>query len=111
MQKKRVGVCIEDTEYENRFTNCLMNHYRNQLELHIYTGLDQLLAMDSTNMDAIIMSDCIKTQESMDEIVNQLKVPIIYLLDFEEEKVCFDEKEGTVIILEKYQEVNYIIDS
>ena len=72
MQKKRVGVCIEDAEYENRFTNCLMNHYRNQLELHIYTGLDQLLAMDSTNMDAIIMSDCIKAQETMDEIVNQL---------------------------------------
>lgn len=110
MQKKRVGVCIEDAEYESRFTNCLMNHYRNQLELHIYTGLDQLLAMDSTNMDAIIMSDCIKAQETMDEIVNQLKVPIIYLLDFEEEKACFDEKEGTVIILEKYQEVNYIID-
>ncbi len=110
MQKKRVGVCIEDTEYEKRFTNCLMNHYKNKLELHIYTGLDQFLSMENMSLDTIIMSDCITSEDMVDEILKKIKIPIVYLSDLGEEKIGFEEREGEVFILEKYQEVNYIID-
>ena len=37
MRRARLGLCIGDREYGDRFTSCLMNHYRDQLELHMFS--------------------------------------------------------------------------
>lgn len=109
MQKIRVGICIADTEYEKRFTNCLMNHYRTQVELHIFSGMDQLVAQERKDIDIGILANCCDELENLRE---QIKVPIVYLYDSEEESVSTSGKEleGGVHFVEKYQEVNRIMD-
>ena len=103
MQKIRVGICIEDEEYSNRFTSYLMNHHQNKLELHVYTGCDQLLAVDTSQLDVLVISD-----ELTDEITKR-RCPVIFLAEGEE---CLKEIEGYegVYVVEMYQEVNKIVD-
>ena len=36
MRRARLGLCIGDREYGDRFTSCLMNHYRDQLEMQLF---------------------------------------------------------------------------
>lgn len=107
MQKIRVGICIADPEYEKRFTNCLMNHYRTQLELHIFTGCDQLMAQGGRNIDVCILSNCAEEYESA---WKKLQLPFIYLYDQEEENIQSVDQEGGVYFVEKYQEINRIME-
>ena len=103
MQKIRLGICIEDEDYSNRFTNYLMNHYQNRLELHVYTGCDQFMAVDSAFLDVLVITDQI-----IDEVTNR-RYPVIILTDHDKE---FNEIEGCegVYVVEMYQEVNKIVD-
>lgn len=110
MQKRKIAICIEDDEYSKRFTGCIMNHYKNMLEFHIFTGCDQLIAKSVGSLDGVIMSDCVSSSEELEEISQKLRIPIIYLIDFEEELCRLQEKRGAVYIVEKYQEVNRIMD-
>lgn len=110
MQKIRVGICISDEEYQSRFVSCLMNHYKSQLELYIYTGYDQLILSESMKLNVVIASDCMNSQQELEEIRLRLGAYIVYLVDEEEGYVDITEKEGEVMVLEKYQEVNEIIE-
>lgn len=101
MQKIRVGICIDDEEYLTRFTNYLMSHHQNRLELHVYTGCDQLLAVNSGILDILVITN------ELPEISEKVSYPIIYLA--EEIYDLQDEKEG-VYVVEMYQEVNKIVD-
>lgn len=78
MQKIRLGICIEDQEYENRFTGCLMNHYKTSLELHIYTGLDQLMAIEQNKYDILLMADCAQSMAQITEIQQKIGKPVVY---------------------------------
>ena len=89
MQKIRVGICIADTEYEKRFTNCLMNHYRTPVELHIFSGMDQLVAQERKDIDIGILANCCDELENLRE---QINVPSVYLYDSEEESVSTSGK-------------------
>ena len=42
MKKIRLGIYIEDSEYGDRLTCYFMNHYKDQLEIHMYTMKEQL---------------------------------------------------------------------
>ena len=42
MEKIKLAICMKDLEYQNRFVNCFMNHYKHQYEMHIFTNLNQL---------------------------------------------------------------------
>lgn len=110
MKRIRIGICIEDEIYSGRFTSCLMNHYISQFEIHIFTGYDQLMSQNEINMDAVIVGDCIENNGQINELRKRIKIPIFYLFDFEEKDAKFEEKEGEVFIVEKYQEVNFIVD-
>ncbi len=102
MKKIRLGLCIGDREYGNRFTNCLVNHYKEELELHIYTEPDELLKAGDS-FDVLLLSDYGSTPD-----VRGISVPVVYLLDTEEdaEKIL----EGGSCPVDKYQEVNKIVD-
>ena len=56
MRRARLGLCIGDREYGDRFTSCLMNHYRDQLELHMFSQKEALQENWKT-LDAIVLSD------------------------------------------------------
>ena len=42
MAKKELAICIGDDEYQNRFTNCLINHFKNQFRISIFTSIEEL---------------------------------------------------------------------
>lgn len=106
MQKKRVGICFGEKEYESRFTKSLMKHYQDRLELHIYSGCDQIVAKEITTADLIIMADYIDELENVSE---NIKCPVIYLYDKESEKLV-DIHKKSVYLVDKYQEITKIVD-
>ena len=42
MKKTKLAICMKDLEYQDRFVNCFLNHYKHLYELHVFTNLDQL---------------------------------------------------------------------
>lgn len=110
MQKVKLAVCMGDHEYASRFTNCLLGHYGNQFELHIFTGTEQLLEASSQSYDVLICSDY--TRE-FGEILDSWQIPVIYLWEEEQEKELYtyiEDTEGRLCFVDKYQEVNRIVD-
>ena len=61
-----------------------MKHYQDRLELHIYSGCDQIVAKEITTADIIIMADYFDELENVSE---NIKCPVIYLYDKESEKL------------------------
>lgn len=102
MHKIKLAVCIQDAEYKKRFVNCLMNHYRNQLELHIFTGTEELLQAERGTFHAILLSgNTIAEQEFKG-------IPKFYLT--EEEHPQEESTEEGVWYVDKYQEVSKIVE-
>lgn len=50
MKKIRLGIYIEDSEYGDRLTCYFMNHYKDQLEIHMYTMKEQLIERGLSNV-------------------------------------------------------------
>ena len=102
MKKVRLGLCIGDNEYSLRFTNCIMNHYQEQVELHIYSENAEL-KRDRKSYDIVLIDD-VKNAEKWGG-----EVPVLCLYDSKEgtEK----QEEGGVYWVEQYQEVNRIVDA
>ena len=65
MKKVRLGLCIGDNEYSLRFTNCIMNHYQEQVELHIYSENAEL-KRDRKSYDIVLIDD-VKNAEKWEE--------------------------------------------
>ena len=102
MGRVRLGLCMGNREYGDRFTNCLMNHYREQLELHIFSQ-EEALKEAWGSLDAILFTDAMDPGCVMGNTI-----PVIYLYDGEEDVDKYVEK--GVYLVDKYQEVNKIVD-
>lgn len=102
MRRARLGLCIGDREYGDRFTSCLMNHYRDQLELHMFSQKEALQENWKT-LDAIVLSDDLAGENRI-----ECEIPQIYLFDGNE-NVDKDVEKGVVFVV-KLQEVNKIVD-
>lgn len=96
MRKIRLGIFIEDEEYGERLTCYFMNHFNDQLEIHMYTGADQLAELEG-EID-IMLSGELDTWENN-------KIPLIQIV----EETPIESEEG-IYFVEKYQEVNRIMD-
>ena len=72
MRRARLGLCIGDREYGDRFTSCLMNHYRDQLELHMFSQKEALQENWKT-LDAIVLSDDLAGENRI-----ECEIPQIY---------------------------------
>ena len=57
MNKTKLAICMKDLEYQKRFVNCFMNHYKHQYELHVFTNLEQLSSVDSLEYAVIITGE------------------------------------------------------
>ena len=75
MRRARLGLCIGDREYGDRFTSCLMNHYRDQLELHMFSQKEALQENWKT-LDAIVLSDDLAGENRI-----ECEIPQIYLFE------------------------------
>ena len=42
MGKIKLAICLEDATYQERLIRCLMNHYKDRYELHIFQGVEEL---------------------------------------------------------------------
>lgn len=104
MQRMKIGISIDDAEYLKRFTAFLMNHYQDKLEMHIYSGVDQFLADDMNKLDVIILSD----DEDKEFDLKAMNIPVIYL--YEQISQVSTTEEGGIYFVEKYQDVNRIIE-
>ncbi|MCC8168570.1 MAG: hypothetical protein LIO37_04435 [Clostridiales bacterium] len=56
MHRAKIAVCIRDREYRNRFVSCLMKHYRNQVELHIFDEEDEALIRSGRDYELYLVS-------------------------------------------------------
>ena len=96
MKKIRLGIYIEDSEYGDRLTCYLMNHYKDQLEIHMYTMKDQLKNLEG-EIDIMLSSELDRW--------NNNDIPLIQIV----EETPIESEEG-IYFVEKYQEVNRIVE-
>lgn len=102
MKRVRLGVCIADREFMDRFTGCLARHYQ-QLELHIFTDI-KLMCTSAADLDIVLLEGIEPGGVSL-----EMQVPAVCLCDGEQE-VQIPKEKGGVYLVEKYQEVNKIVD-
>ena len=101
MRKIRLGLYLEDQEYGERFAGCLMNHYQDRLELHLFTE-EQAALHSYAGLDGMVLSGWKESYADM-----QHRLPVVVLCDSEEEGRL---QEGDLFFVDKYQEVNKIVD-
>ena len=105
MNKPRLAICMKDLEYQARFVNCFMNHYKNLYELHVFTHFDQLKEANPLEYALIITAEY--TIEDMLDFVERGEVILNLTEDFVEKKDALVEN---FICTEKYQEVYKIAE-
>lgn len=100
MDKVKLAICMQDLEYQERFVNCLMNHYRHQYEMHVFTDVEELKESNLFTYSSVIMDEY--TIEKMANFVEG-GVKLICLKEAE----YGDEEDASenIICTGKYQEV------
>lgn len=108
MNKVKLALCIGDHEYQKRFVSCLMKHYQNQIELHVFADWEQRTERGE-NYDLCVLEDC---QEVLNKENRTGTEPILYLCETEEmnSENYMTAQERGVHFVEKYQEVNRIVE-
>lgn len=105
MDKVKLAICMKDLEYQARFVNCLMNHYKHLYEVHVFTSLEELKMTKPLEYSVIITGEY-STEEMTNFVEGGEK--LLYLTEeIETEKDSIPEK---IICTEKYQEVYKIAE-
>lgn len=108
MQKVKLAACIADCEYKNRLMRCLMGHYGRKFELHVFSEGGQLLEQSDQKYDVLLCADCPAEISRIAELRNE---PILYLADMQEGEPAVEEAhKERIFLVDKYQEVNRIVD-
>lgn len=109
MRKARIAICICDSEYGERFVSCLMKHYQKRLELHVFGSIEQFTQARKVPFEVCLLADC---ENDLSKVLENCTEPVLYLYDSEETKLDLQEYEKgeNVYFVEKYQEVNKIVD-
>lgn len=99
MKKTRLGIIAEDKAYGARFVRYVMNHYSTEIDLYEYTEVSML--PEEAELDALLYCGGHKA-------VNDISVrPVFVLADLEADDW---QQEEEIYIVDKYQEVNKIIE-
>ncbi len=105
MNKMKLAICMKDLEYQTRFVNCFMNHYKHQYELHVFTNLEQLKIANPLEYAVIITGEYIT--EEMADFVERGEIILNLTEDVVEKEQALVEN---MIYTEKYQEVYKIAE-
>lgn len=105
MDRVKLAICMKDLEYQARFVNCLMNHYKHLYEVHVFTNLEDLKMSKPLEYSAIITGEY-TTEEMTDFVEGGEKLLCLT------EEVFGDENHTSkdVIFTSKYQEVYKITE-
>jgi len=106
MRKIKLAICMKDQEYQVRFVNCFMNHYKHQYELHVFTGLDQLKKSKPLDYAAIITGEY--SIDEMASFVERGEILLNLMENYSGENSMEDLDNFKSI--EKYQEVYKIAE-
>lgn len=116
MRKTKLAVYMEDREYRNRFTSCLMQFYGKNIELHIFEEQEEIQSQDLKLADCLILegeSDyiCGYLQE-ISQDVSGLSRKIIFLREEETKQGDLSELNGLfdAVIVDKYKNINEIVE-
>lgn len=104
MERIKLAICMKDGEYLQRFFGCLMNHYRSQMEIYMFTELEQMTSMASDAYDVFLICDFDLEEDAMAGLP---KEKILYLY---EEDIKENRKE-TILYMDKYSSVPEIVDA
>jgi len=106
MNKRKLAICLRDLEYQTRFVNCFMNHYKHQYEVHVFTNPEELKSAPSLDFAVIIIGEY-----NTDEIANFVeRGEIILVLTETKNEVKNKEHLENLYFTEKYQEVYKIAE-
>jgi hypothetical protein len=83
-----------------------MLHEKDRFELHIFTDVSQL-EEEQKQYDVVLCSDCL---EEVASVAKKRKEPFVYLFDAESGEIVPDEYRERMHFIEKYQNVNRIVD-
>lgn len=103
MERIKIAICMKEGEYLRRLSACFMNHYRNDMEIHVFTSIEQILATNITEYSACLLSDY---DLKLPELSVIPKEKILYLSE-EETDV---EEENPISRMSKYESVPKIAD-
>lgn len=116
MGKTKLVVYMEDREYRNRFTSCLLQFYGKNMELHIFEELDEMQGQDINQADCIILEgereriiDFFQESSRADSLWNQ---KILYLQEEEEQlkELSLEQDLSEIVIVDKYKNINEIVE-
>lgn len=102
MDKTKLAICLKDLEYQARFVNCFMNHYKHQYEVHVFTHLSELKTEKPLEYAVIITGEY--TTDEMADFVERGEQLLV--LTSEETGDC---PEG-IVYTQKFQEVYKIAE-
>lgn len=118
MRKIKLAILIGDREYEKRFVHCLMNYYREQFEISLFSGMDQWLEHQGEDYDLLVFADAGNMQEFCG-VLRERGQPVLYLMDPDREtdtsfqqspdESCGQEEGRELWFVDKYQDVNEIV--
>ena len=57
MRKIKIAICIEDEIYQDRFVKCLMNHYQDRYELHVFNAYAEFDAYEAEEFAVVILGE------------------------------------------------------
>lgn len=106
MQKIRIALLIGDAGYRNRLSSHILLHEKHRFELHLFSDAAQLSA-DKRIYDVVLCADCIQEALFLKETRQE---PFLYLADLDEKEERLPEYEEKLRFIEKYQNVNAIVD-
>ncbi len=119
MHKIKLAILIGDREYEKRFVHCLMNYYREQFEISLFSGIDQWGERIGEKYELLIFADA-DSKEAFIGISRGKEQPVLYLMDPEQEyellfqqsqdNWCGQGDKGELWFVDKYQDVNEIVN-
>lgn len=67
MGKAKLAICIGDVIYQERFVRCLMNHYRERYELHVFHSTEELAEMEYKPFHGYILGEAVADEINLSE--------------------------------------------
>lgn len=105
MDKIKLTICIEDEEYEERFVKCVLKHYKESYEIHVFDCISEMIK-SIEEMDGIIITGDGEWFHQC-SFEGQEKILFVLKEEMNKEKECFQKG---IIFTEKYQEVYKIME-
>ncbi len=104
MQKMKLAICMEDAEYQARFTNYVFGHYKEQFELHGYQSMPQFAEYAGERGEQILLTDAWEEGK-----IPGWGKPVLYLT--EDAAGEQEEQDHQIRRIEKYQDAGKIVES